>query len=63
MNDDEWKEMDAKATSAIRLNLSNEVIHNVTICVLKKLELGTQPLVSALSTTNGRVAGSYVGVD
>lgn len=45
MDDDEWKEMDAKATSAIHLNLSDEVIHNVVIFVLKKLELGTQPLV------------------
>jgi hypothetical protein len=29
MDDDDWEEMDAKAASAIRLNLSDEVIHNV----------------------------------
>jgi hypothetical protein len=29
MENDVWEEMDAKAASAIRLNLSNEVIHNV----------------------------------
>ena len=26
---DVWEEMDVRATNAIRLNLSNEVIHNV----------------------------------
>jgi len=29
MDDDEWEEMDVKAASAICLNLSDEVIHNV----------------------------------
>jgi hypothetical protein len=29
MDDGEWEEMDAKAASAIHLNLSDEVIHNV----------------------------------
>jgi hypothetical protein len=29
MDDDEWEKMDAKTASAIRINLSNEVIHNV----------------------------------
>jgi hypothetical protein len=29
MDNDEWEKMDAKAASAIRLNLSHEVIHNV----------------------------------
>jgi hypothetical protein len=43
MDDNEWEEMDANATSAICLNLLNEVIHNMiyekkveTIC--QKLE-------------------------
>jgi hypothetical protein len=29
MENDAWEEMDAKAASAIRLNLSDKVIHNV----------------------------------
>ena len=29
MNDVEWVEMDEKATSAIHLNLGDEVIHNI----------------------------------
>jgi hypothetical protein len=29
MDDDEWEEMDVKAASAICLNLSDEIIHNV----------------------------------
>jgi hypothetical protein len=29
LEDDEWEEMDAKVASAICLNLSDEVIHNV----------------------------------
>ena len=29
MKDVEWVEMDEKATSAIRLNLGNEFIHNI----------------------------------
>jgi hypothetical protein len=29
MENDAWEEMYAKAVSAIRLNLSDEVIHNV----------------------------------
>lgn len=29
MNDDQWEERDSKDASAIRLNLLNEVIHNV----------------------------------
>jgi len=29
MDDNEWEEMDANATSAICLNLLNEVIHNM----------------------------------
>jgi hypothetical protein len=29
MENDVWKEIDAKAANAIRLNLSDEVIHNV----------------------------------
>ncbi len=29
MDNDEWEKMDAKAASAIRLNLSNKVIHNM----------------------------------
>jgi hypothetical protein len=29
MDNDVWEEMDAKAASAIHLNLSDEVIHNV----------------------------------
>ena len=29
LKDEEWVEMDEKAASAIHLNLSNEVIHNI----------------------------------
>lgn len=29
MEDDDWAELDAKASSLIRLNLGNEVLHNV----------------------------------
>ena len=29
MSDENWEEMDGKATSAIRLNLGDEVIHNI----------------------------------
>ena len=29
MKDEEWVEMDEKAASAIRLNLGDEVIHNI----------------------------------
>ena len=29
MKDEEWVEMDVKAASAIRLNLGDEVIHNI----------------------------------
>jgi hypothetical protein len=29
MENDAWEEMDAKAANAIRLNLSDKVIHNV----------------------------------
>ena len=43
MKDEEWVEMDEKAASAIRLNLGDEVIHNILEAkiakeVWKKLE-------------------------
>ncbi len=30
MDDDEWEEMDAQVARSVRLNLTNEVIYNVT---------------------------------
>ena len=50
MENDVWEEMDAKAASAIRLNLSDEVIHNVID--VEKVESIWKKLESLYMTKN-----------